>query len=159
MSFRWLTHFQDFPSANYHIFSFKQTKGEMLQGKKYNPLCLLSVHHFISIIVILRQPARTEHFLSAGQWWGIGWNKDFNATRTSIGWMYFKFFSVVLVKSAIFSTYLRHQPYVSVTATWAPGPLSPLVISGQGPDYTAHASAFTWIIMTKLKIISFYMQS
>ena len=38
----------------------------MLQGKKYNPPGLLTFRHFSSIIVILRQPARTEHFLSAG---------------------------------------------------------------------------------------------
>ena len=66
----------------------------------------------------------------------------------------------VLAKSVIFSTYLRHEVVVLSQSRllglqWAPR-LYPLVISGQGPDYAAHASAFTWIIMTKLKIISFY---
>ena len=66
----------------------------------------------------------------------------------------------VLAKSVIFSTYLRHEVVVLSQSRLlglqrAPR-LYPLVISGQGPDYAAHASAFTWIIMTKLKIISFY---
>ena len=53
---------------NIMIFFPKQTKDEMLQGKKYNnPLCLLTVPHFCSILVILRRLARTEGFLSAGQ--------------------------------------------------------------------------------------------